>query len=155
MEFRPIGFRWRISGITVSIKVCRPRSRARQWRNCEDYRATCANVSPSIRCRQAKLFPVQMALVHVANAIASLPFMEQGEQVNWSGVEEVAIATDGSDKSHSHVMLSAGNGTIAGSRNLLSRVLISRSAREDQKGLATASNTTPIRSNTGNSLYQR
>ncbi|MDR9435998.1 MAG: HDOD domain-containing protein [Thiohalophilus sp.] len=39
---------------------------------------------------RAKLFPVQVALVHVANAIASLPFIEESELDDWSGIEESA-----------------------------------------------------------------
>lgn len=46
---------------------------------------------------RAKLFPVQVALVHVANAIASLPFIEESELDDWSGIEESCLAASWPD----------------------------------------------------------
>ncbi|MDY6979260.1 MAG: HDOD domain-containing protein [Pseudomonadota bacterium] len=49
------------------------------------------NLRECIACHhepgRAKLFPVQVALVHVANTIASLPYIEESDLDDWSGID--------------------------------------------------------------------
>jgi len=39
---------------------------------------------------RAQTYPIQVALVHVANAIASLPYIEESEVDDWSGIDKTA-----------------------------------------------------------------
>lgn len=43
----------------------------------------------------AKVFPVQVALVHIANAIASLPYIEESELDDWSDIDAKAWEISG------------------------------------------------------------